>query len=62
MSTIAAGFVPTVCNFSPVTRISCDVYAVNGAGRSPTAVSSIYIAAKGWFRFYITSNLSFLSP
>ena len=45
---ISSGFVPSACNFPPVTRISCEVYAVNGAGESPTATSYGYTKPKGW--------------
>ena len=55
---VNAGFVPSVCNFPPVTRISCDVYAVNGAGRSPTATSYEYTKAKGEFsNIYILHSI-----
>ena len=46
---VASGFVPSACNFPPVTRISCEVYAVNGAGESPTATSYGYTKPKGWW-------------
>ena len=44
---VISGVVPSVCNFPPLTTIYCDVYAVNGAGNSPTATSYGYTKAKG---------------
>ena len=52
-SKVAAGFVPSVCNFPSVTRISCDVYAVNSAGKSPTATFYEYTTAKGQLHIYL---------
>ena len=53
-SKVARGFVPSVCNFPSVTRVSCDVYAVNGAGKSPTTTSYAYTEAKGWLSLHFT--------
>ena len=57
---VASGFVPSVCNFSPVTRISCDVYAVNGVGYSPKTTSYTYTKAKGWLKLYILHSFIYL--